>query len=520
MNDDARPRRGGRPPQGHAAKEAPASADAATGSPATDEPAKRAAVTGDVARRRFLPSVRWRAAASAALVISVVSVAGGLAVVAYARSALFEEAAAGAEQRAQAVVAWLDHDEGHGPEHGTATELTAVVRSSGEHLTQIVGRDGQVMAASANAAGLEVIAAQQDAKRVELPDGTPFAVLSSPLASTGELEGASVVAGQSLASADATVTLLARALWVGLPVLVLVTAALTWALVGAAVRPVRVMSRQAAAISGTTARARVSDPGGGDEIADLAATLNSMLARLEEARDSQRRFVSDAAHELRSPLASLRQYAEVAAAHPGSTTLAETAERTLRGVARMQRLVEDLLALSRSDEGQLAELLRREAALIDLDDLAVEQAERVRAETSADGIGGAAGASPRVAVDTSGVSAARARGHGGLIREVARNLTDNAVRHAAARVAYTVFETDGRAVFEVSDDGPGIDPQDRDRVFERFVRLDDARARDTGGTGLGLAIVREIVQAHGGTVEVLDCPLGGARFRVSLPRAD
>jgi signal transduction histidine kinase len=460
--------------------------------------------------------VRWRAVLAAVAVIGVVAPVGGIGVLAFMRSALLDEALAGAEQRAATVLAWLDHDASHGPDHGSDAELLAVVRSGEEQFTQIIASDGRVMAASGNAQGLEAIGAELDRSTVVLPDGGAFAVVCEPIKSSGLLEGARVVTGQSLAPAEATLALLTRALWVGLPALALTVGLLTWWLVGRSLRPVSVMAREVEEISHSRLDRRLGDPGGHDEIARLAAVLNRMLARLEASQAAQRRFVSDASHELRSPLAAWRQYAEAAAARPQDTSVPELAARGLRASARAEALVEDLLVLSRSDEGGLVELARRGARVLDLDDLALDEAERLRADA---GLSGAAGGA-RLTVDTRGVGPGRSRGNEQLLRRALANLGSNAARHARTTVGLSVHEDAGWAVVDVDDDGAGIEPADRLAVFERFARLDEARSRDGGGTGLGLAIVREIVNAHDGDVSVLDSPLGGARLRVRLPRTD
>ncbi|MDF2742203.1 MAG: histidine kinase, partial [Actinomycetia bacterium] len=214
-----------------------------------------------------------------------------------------------------------------------------------------------------------------------------------------------------------------------------------------------------------------------------------------------RRLVSDASHELRSPVAAIRQHAEVALAHPGRTTTTELAGTVLAEDLRLQRLAEDLLLLTRADEHSL--VLRRRP--VDLDDLVLEEARRLRDATG-------------LRIDTSGVSAGRVDGDPAGLRRLLRNLGDNAARHAGGQLALSVAERDGVVLLGVDDDGPGIPEADRGRVFERFVRLDDARARDDGGSGLGLAIVAELVAAHGGTVVAAAGPLGGARVEVTLPR--
>jgi signal transduction histidine kinase len=288
---------------------------------------------------------------------------------------------------------------------------------------------------------------------------------------------------------------------VGLPLLLAVVGVTTWMVVGRALAPVEAIRTEVDAISAAALHRRVPDPPADDEIGRLARTMNRMLARLEQAQARQRRLVSDASHELRSPVAAIRQHAEVALAHPDRTTVGELAETVLAEDLRLQRLAEDLLLLTRADEHTLA--LRRRP--VDLDDLVFEEARRLRAATG-------------LRVDTGAVSAGRVDGDAAGLRRVLRNLGDNAARHAAGRLAFSLAERDGLVLLGVDDDGPGIPEADRERVFERFVRLDDARARDDGGSGLGLAIVAELVAAHGGTVAIGSSPLGGARVEVTLPR--
>jgi signal transduction histidine kinase len=227
-----------------------------------------------------------------------------------------------------------------------------------------------------------------------------------------------------------------------------------------------------------------------------------MLDRLERSADLQQQFVADASHELRSPLASIRQTAEVARAHPGALPEGELAAAVLEESLRMQRLVEQLLLLTRADEGQVL----RSPRDVDLDDLVLAEARRV--------------ARSGLTVESSAVQAGRVRGDETSLGQVVRNLVDNAARHARSNMALGVREVGGEVEVVVEDDGPGVPEDERERVFERFVRLDDARARDAGGSGLGLAIVAEIVHVHGGSVSVSASPLGGARFVVRLPAQD
>jgi signal transduction histidine kinase len=278
-----------------------------------------------------------------------------------------------------------------------------------------------------------------------------------------------------------------------------VVALATWFAVGRALAPVEAIRREVDKISAAQLNRRVPQPKAHDEIGRLAATMNRMLERLEGARNSQRRFVSDASHELRSPITTIRQHAEVTLAHPDRMTAQELADVVLAEQQRMQSLVEDLLLLARADEHVP---LSREP--VDLDDLAFEEGHRLRSTTSK-------------RVDTSGVGVARVQGDADALRRVVRNLGENAARHASSRADIALADLGHDVVLTVDDDGPGIPESERERVLQRFVRLDEARSRDDGGSGLGLSIVDEVVRAHGGSMSITQSPLGGARIQVTLP---
>jgi signal transduction histidine kinase len=224
--------------------------------------------------------------------------------------------------------------------------------------------------------------------------------------------------------------------------------------------------------------------------------MNLMLDRLEESSLRQRRFVSDASHELRSPVAAIRAQLEVALRRGDAADWPDVARRVLEEDERLEQAVAELLDLARAEEGEDVEPVD-----VDLDDLVLAEAQRER----------------RVPVDTSHVSAGRVRGSSSQLTRVVRNLLDNASRHATSRVAVAVEVRDGFVWLTVDDDGPGVSPGDRARVFDRFTRLDEGRARDAGGMGVGLSLVKAIVERHGGAVGVDDAPLGGARFFVRLP---
>jgi len=226
-----------------------------------------------------------------------------------------------------------------------------------------------------------------------------------------------------------------------------------------------------------------------------------MLARIEAGHAAQRRFVGDASHELRSPLATVTTALDLAATRPGVLEPAMVRGTLLPEAHRMRSLVEDLLLLARADEKGLP----LHISDVDLDDVLDTECARLHAAGTA-----------RVMCTTDPV---RVRGDASQLARVVRNLADNAARHARSTVSLSATVQEGTAVLVVDDDGPGVPEAERERIFERFVRLDTDRARAAGGSGLGLAIVTEIVAAHSGSVTVEPAPGGGARFLVRLPVA-
>ncbi|MBC6471402.1 sensor histidine kinase, partial [Actinomadura alba] len=257
-----------------------------------------------------------------------------------------------------------------------------------------------------------------------------------------------------------------------------------------------------AAISGHDLGSRVPEPPGRDEIAALARTVNGTLGRLERAQgrleralEQQRQFASDASHELRTPLAGLRMQLEEAQLYPDETSAREVLDSALGAVDRLQALTTDLLLLTRV--GTTPGALER----VDLAELAAVEASR-RMERPV-------GLALERAVM---VEVVRAQ-----ISRVLANLLDNAQRHAKSAIRVQVRGQGEHAELSVDDDGTGIAETDRERIFERFTRLDAARSRDSGGTGLGLAIAKGIAHAHNGTLHVEDSPMGGARFILRLP---
>lgn len=298
-----------------------------------------------------------------------------------------------------------------------------------------------------------------------------------------------------------------RGLVVGLPVLVALVAALAWVLVRRALRPVDALRAEVDEITGSTTHRRVPEPPNDDEIGRLARTMNAMLTRLDTSATHQRQFISDASHELRSPVTAIRAALEVARSKGDRADWTAVADTALRHESRLESLLDDLLLLAAHDENSTT---TRPPTPVDLGRLATAEAEHPR----------------RVPVHvthhpspTTGPERFEVLGDADQLARVLTNLLDNAARYAATAVHVTVTRRDGdREVrLTVDDDGPGIPPGDRERIFERFTRLDDSRARHNGGTGLGLAVVRSIVTHHHGHVRVDDSPTGGARFAVELP---
>jgi len=267
-----------------------------------------------------------------------------------------------------------------------------------------------------------------------------------------------------------------------------------WFAIGRALRPVERLRRQAEAISETALDRRLAAPST-TELRILADTLNDLLDRVDHAVTRQREFVADAAHELRSPLASLRTQIEV-----GDRDAPPDSRELIRQVDRLSRLVDDLLALAKVDEADPSQ-----GVAVDLDDVVLECVADIRTRSA-------------VQIDVSAVSAAQTTGHRSALERLVRNLIQNAVQHATTRVAVTLATRGHEVELVVADDGPGIPPADRQRVFERFTRLDSSRDRASGGVGLGLAIAAEVVAAHDGEIDIHD-NAPGAAFVVRLPAA-
>jgi signal transduction histidine kinase len=445
-------------------------------------------------------SLRSRMVLITAGLVTVVLALGGVLLLFAVRSALVEAAVEAGELRA-ADVAGLAAT-------GRLPALLPAVDEV-ESVLQVVS-DGRVVSSTTTGSmpvvdgpglppGAEAVLSL-DRLPVEDDEG-PFRVVARGVRTpTGD---ATVYVAVSVEELEEAVAVQAALGAVALPVLVILLSAVMWVVLGRTLAPVEAIRRRADAISARRLDRRVPEPAQHDEIGRLARTVNAMLARLQDSAQRQQRFVADAAHELRSPVTSLRAQLETAGDSPGERIDEALRADLLNETQRMQNLVEQLLVLARTDGAGR----RGRRVVLDLDE-AVEAA-----------VVAAGGSGRHVAVDVSAVRPVQIAGDPDLVEQMVRNLVDNAVRHARREVVVTLVCDDAcdEAVLTVDDDGPGIGVDRREAVFERFTRLEDARDRDSGGAGLGLAIVADVVREHRGRVDVTDSPAGGARFQVHLP---
>jgi len=446
-------------------------------------------------RRRTLASVRVRVTAAATLAVAITLLASGLLLVATQQRALRESLDESLGQVSDQVADEL-----------RAGRLPAVASGFGDDdaMVQAIDATGTIVLATGAAPDDRALVDTTATSGRTITDSVsgdtqPYRILARTVDTTqGRM---TVIVAASEGDLRESRSTLVGALAVGIPLVVVLLGALVWVVVGRTLAPVDAIRATVESLSGRDLDRRVVEPGTGDEIDRLAVTLNELLTRIEQATDRQRQFVADASHELRSPLTRMRTSLEVDVAHPSLADADATRQSVLDDTLELQRLVDDLLEVARLDAH--APLARRP---LDLDDVVLSEASLLD--------------SPGITVDVRGVSAAAVNGDRDHLRRVVRNLLDNAVAHAASRVVVTLAEDEAAntSTMVVADDGPGVPLADRDRVFERFTRLDAARERAVGGTGLGLAIVHDIVEAHDGTVHIEDNH-PGARFIVTLPSA-
>ncbi|MFE2987282.1 ATP-binding protein [Streptomyces sp. NPDC059262] len=493
-------------------------------------------------RRRLFGSVRARATLGATLVVAVALLAAGASVLLALRSNLTDQASSEAESSARKVAVSI----------ATGTAPAALELPDGDDTpVQVVDGDGRLLAASEDLERIsgtgssavrpvtppvddggddgggdddggsdrhggkgkgkgkggggdddsyaygEIADDAEGGKGSATVDGETRDYRLAALEVKGTRQGdLTVYAGASLAAEQSAVGTALTVMLTGFPVLLGVVGAVTWLVTRRALRPVEGIRSEMSAITASQDLARrVPEPRTHDEVARLARTTNETLAALETSVERQRRFVADASHELRSPIASLRTQLEVGAAHPELLDV----EGAVADTVRLQELAAGLLLLARLDAGE-----RPGEARVDLATLAGEELSQRPAG--------------RVAVRTH-LEPVEVAGSRSQLARVVGNLLDNAQRHARSRVDLAVRAEGPCAVVEVGDDGGGVPEAERERIFERFVRLDDARARDDGGAGLGLAIARDVAVRHGGALTVRSSPAGGALFELRLPVA-
>ena len=434
----------------------------------------------------------------AALAVGAALTAGAILLVGLLSSRLETTASTAAALRASDVSALA-----------AAGTLPRVLAFPGEEtaLVQVVDQHGTVIASTSNIDGEPPITTRRPQPGDQLDftldvsalgDAHSMRIVALTTATSSGLLTA--YAGESLDSATDTTRAVATVLAIGLPFLVAFAAAITWWSVGRTLRPVRQITDTLAEITTSDLHRRVPETSGRDEIGQLATTVNATLARLDESVERQRRFVADASHELRGPLAALRADLEISLAHPGPTEWPVVARDSLGDIDRLQGLTEGLLVLARLDAQAPS---RREA--VDVGRIVAEELLDVRRGDIT------------VTASEPDVPAV-VRGDSAQLRRMIRNLISNAERHADRRLDVTTQLDASKVAIIVADDGPGIPAGERERVFERFVRLDAARTADEGGTGLGLAIVHDIATAHGATVRITDTVPNGTTVTVELPR--
>jgi signal transduction histidine kinase len=454
--------------------------------------------------RRWLGSVRVRATLAAVLVMGFTLLVSSVALSALVRRSLARNLQRSAELRAADVASLV--------REGRLPRTIPEPADEDLALVQVVDERG-VIAASPKLLedGATIPAflppAESFMVRIlrgpEFDDDDDFVTVARRVMSPAAPSGiATVYVAASLSGVNRTVATVDRLLVIGGPLVVLGVGITSWLVMGRALRPVESIRSEVAEITEHDLTRRVPEPEADDEVGRLARTMNAMLGRLQASADRQRRFVADASHELQSPLASVRAQLEVGLSDAEATDWPTTATEVLNEQARMERLVGDLLLMARTDENRSP--TRND--LVDLDDLTLDEANRVRARG-------------RVRVNLARLSGGQVVGDADQLRRVIRNVLENAERHARTTVDVELRTRDGSVELSISDDGDGIAAGDRDRVFERFTRIDNGRSRAVGGTGLGLAIAKDVIQSHGGTIAVIDRSYG-ACIGIRLPSAD
>jgi signal transduction histidine kinase len=455
--------------------------------------------------------LRARVTLTAALGLLVALIIGDLLLLNTLRVSLTHSVDASAKSGASEVAALIN-----------ANRLPDPVPVAAGITIQVLNSAGRITAVSPDADRLVPMVSPARARALAdgdgamLVHGAPFDMPSLLRVAVVKADGDQlVIAAVPFSEASGSLNVVARGLVIGTPVLFLVFTGAIWLVTGQTLRPIGALRRGAAKVTETGQVSDLPVPEARDEVRLLAVTLNDMLSRLAAAQQRQRALVSDTAHELRSPIASIRTQLEVALDFPAGQDWETTARDVHADVLRLARLAEDLLLLARLDEQAGHEAAPRGGS-VDLVALCRSAACRyadapVPVNCAPDAKDGADRADEPVLVT----------GDWGRLDRLLVNLVDNAVRYAKSAVTISVRRDGGWAELSVTDDGPGIPAADLERVFDRFARLDDARSREgdeAGGAGLGLAIVRATAQASGGTAHLEAAgPPPGLRAVVRLP---
>lgn len=450
--------------------------------------------------RAALQTVRWRAALLAALLVACALALGDVVTLSLYRNQL--EANLDQTLQQQAADRALLLEQGNDP-----AVLVTVLQE--EALVWIGTPEGEAVAIGGaifplenpvpdTIGGVSTISLLVEERK---PDEVERERMDLRVGAVSTTDGTLVVlAGAETEAIDETLNGLIWLLALAVPIFGVVVGGVTFFVAGRVLEPVERIRSQAEGIDAQTLDERVPVPESGDEIHDLAVTMNSMLDRLEAHERSLRQFSADASHELKSPIANVR--ALVDTTDLGDPEWSRLRSRLVGETDRLRDLVDNLLFLATTEAGRR----RKPPHAVELDDLVFNEAELLASTTD-------------VAVDLAGIEPVEALGDRADLQRLVRNLADNAARHATSRVRFVTSTAGPDVELRVADDGRGIAEEDRPRIFERFTRLDEARARDDGGSGLGLSIVRQIAEDHGGTVVVSDADLGGAEFVVRLPMA-
>ena len=445
--------------------------------------------------------VRRRSTAVAVGVVALALLLGGVVLLGLLRASLASSTDATARQKTLDVIAEMA-----GQDVADAGAYIIETAHAGQFV-QVLDAGGSVVAASDPEIAKTPLSAQRPSPGQTMTQDVPGLPSIGDnddyhIVTVGARAGAAnytvVVAQAAQIQAD-TISTVAWFTLGATPLLLVAVAGSVWLLVGRSLRQVERIRGQVARINAEQLDGRVDVPPTNDEIHALALTMNTMLDRLQASDSEQRRFVSDASHELRSPLATIKAGVEIAAADPTGAMWLQMKDVLAEETARMSFLVEDLLTLAKANDGGL----KVEHEDVDLDDVLDQEIRRLRSTSS-----------KQITAD---LAPARIRGDARRLAQVLRNVLDNADRHAVSRISVQLYTSGDRVLVTVDNDGDPIPAADRDRIFERFVRLDGSRSREGGGSGLGLAIASGIMAAHHGTIRSTEAPAGHCRFEIAFP---